>query len=186
MGKWMGLFLKKNHLLKWDTEVDFLLNWIRALTLSLLLKTTFKKIGALNHSMTFLSPEVVLYFYKSNIQPYMEFCGHVWAGAPSCFLELLNKLQKQICRTTGLSLATSIETLAHCRNVASLHLSYGYNLGGCSSDLAQLVPLLYFQGRPTSFQIDCMNFLSPFLDLTSMCMSTVSFLRQLDSGILCL
>ena len=101
--------------------------------------------------MTFLSPEVALYFYKSNIQPYMEFCCHVWAGAPSCFLELLNKLQKQICRTTGLSLATSIETLAHCRNVASLHLSYGYNLGGCSSDLAQLVPLLYFQGRPTSF-----------------------------------
>ena len=24
----------------------------------------------------------------------MEYCCHVWAGAPSCYLELLNKLQK--------------------------------------------------------------------------------------------
>ena len=32
--------------------------------------------------------------------------------------------------------------------------------------------------------IDCMIFLSPFLDVTRMSMSTVSFLAQLDSGIL--
>ena len=32
----------------------------------------------------------------------------------------------------------------------------------------------------------CMTFLSPFLDVTRMSMSTVSFLAQLDSGILCL
>ena len=34
--------------------------------------------------------------------------------------------------------------------------------------------------------IDCMVFLSPFLYITKMSMSTVSFLAQLDSGILCL
>ena len=34
--------------------------------------------------------------------------------------------------------------------------------------------------------IDCMIFLSPFLDVTRMSISTVSFLAQLDSGILCL
>ena len=34
--------------------------------------------------------------------------------------------------------------------------------------------------------IDCMIFLSPFLDVTRMSMSTVPFLTQLDSGILCL
>ena len=34
--------------------------------------------------------------------------------------------------------------------------------------------------------IDCMIFLSPFLDVTRMSMSTVPFLAQLDSGILCL
>ena len=40
-------------------------------------KTASEKIGALICSMTFLSPEVALYFYKSNIQPCMEYCCHV-------------------------------------------------------------------------------------------------------------
>ena len=34
--------------------------------------------------------------------------------------------------------------------------------------------------------IDCTIFLSPFLDITRMPMSTVSFLTHLDSGILCI
>ena len=46
-------------------------------------------------------------------------CCHVFAGAPSCYLELLDKLQKRICRSGGLSLAASLEPLAHCQNVAS-------------------------------------------------------------------
>ena len=44
----------------------------------------------------------------------MKYCCHVWAGAPSCYLELLDKLQKWICRTVGPSLAASLEPLAHC------------------------------------------------------------------------
>ena len=76
-------------------------------------KTASKETGALIHSMKFLSPEVALYLYKSTIRPCMEYCCHVWAGAPSCYLELLDKLQKQICRTVGPSLAASLELLAH-------------------------------------------------------------------------
>ena len=57
-------------------------------------KTASKKIGALIHYMKFLSPEVALYLYKSNIRPCMKYCCHVWAGALSCYLELLDKLQK--------------------------------------------------------------------------------------------
>ena len=60
-------------------------------------KTAFKKIGALIHSMKFLSHDVALYLYKSTTRPCMEYCCHIWTGAPSCFLELLDKLQKQIC-----------------------------------------------------------------------------------------
>ena len=85
----------------------------------LIAKTASKKIGALIRFMKFLSPEVALYLYKSTIRPCMEYCCHVWAGAPSCYLELLDKLQKRICRTVGLSLAASLEPLAHHRNVAS-------------------------------------------------------------------
>ena len=82
-------------------------------------KTASKKIGALIPSIKFLSPEVALYLYKSIIQPWMEYCCHVWACAPSCYLELFNKLQKPICWTVGPSLAVSLEPFAHHRNVAS-------------------------------------------------------------------
>ena len=58
-------------------------------------KTASKKIGALIRSMKFLSPEVALYLYKSTIRPCIEYCCHVWAGAPSCYLDLLDKLQKR-------------------------------------------------------------------------------------------
>ena len=68
-------------------------------------KSASKKMGALLRFMKFLSPEVALYLYKSTIGPCMEYCCHVWAGAPSCYLELLDKLQKLICRIVGPSLA---------------------------------------------------------------------------------
>ena len=104
-------------------------------------KTTSKKIGALICSMKFLSPEVALYLCKSTICPCMEYCCHVWAGAPKFYLGLLDKLQKQICRIVAPSLAASLEPLAHRQNVASLSLFYRYYFGRCSSELAQLVPL---------------------------------------------
>ena len=60
-------------------------------------------------STKFLSPEVALYLNKSTIRP----CCHVWAGTPSCYLELLDKLQATICRTVGPPLATSLEDVIH-------------------------------------------------------------------------
>ena len=115
----------------------------------------------------------------------MEYCCHVWAGACSCYLELLDKLQKWICRSVGLSLAASLELLAHRRNEASLILFNCYYFGSTSLFLREIVVIL----------INCMNSLSPFLDVTRMSlspfldvtrmsMSTVSFFPQLDSGIL--
>ena len=114
-------------------------------------KTASKKIGALIRSMKFLFPEVALYLYKSTIRPCMEYYCHVWAGAPTCYLELLDKLQKRICRIVGPSLAASLEHLAHRRNVASLSLFHRYYFGRCSSELAQLVPLPYSRGRFTRY-----------------------------------
>ena len=57
-------------------------------------KTASKKIGALIFSMKFLSPEVALYLYKFTLHPCMEYCCHVWTGAPSCYFKLLDELQK--------------------------------------------------------------------------------------------
>ena len=104
-------------------------------------KTASRKIGALINSVTFLSPEVTLYLYKSTICPCMEYCYHFWGGAPSCYLGLLDELEKRICRTVGPSLAVSLEPLAHGQNVASLSLFYRYCFGRSFSELAQLVRL---------------------------------------------
>ena len=93
-------------------------------------------------------------------------------------MELLDQLQKWICRAVDFSLATSLEPLAHRRNIASLSLFYRYCFGRCSSELAQLV-FLFFLGGLLVILIDCMIFLSPLLYFTRMFMSTVSFLVQL-------
>ena len=64
-------------------------------------------------------------------------------------LELLDKLQKRICKTVGPSLAASLKPLAHSWNAVSLSLFYRYHFVRCSSELAQLVPLPYSRGRST-------------------------------------
>ena len=101
--------------------------------------------------MKFPPPEVALYLYKSTIRPCTEYCCHIWASAPNCHLELLGKLQTRICRTVRPSLDDSHEPLAHRQNVTSLSLFYRYDFGRCSSELAQLVPLLYTRGRSTRY-----------------------------------
>ena len=110
-------------------------------------KTASKKIGALICSMKFLSPEVALHLYKSTIHPCMEYFCHAWAGAPSCYLELFDKLQKRICSTVCPSLAVSLEPFSQHQIVASLFCRYGF--GRCSWELAQLFPPPFSRGRST-------------------------------------
>ena len=97
------------------------------------------------------------------------------------YLELLDKLQKQICRTNGPSLAASLKHLAHCRNVASLSLFYEYYFGRCSSELAQLVALPYSRMRSTCYS----DRLHDFSVTIPRCYKDVYvnsfFLTQLDS-----
>ena len=78
----------------------------------------------------------------------MEYCFHVWAGVPSYYLKLFDKLQKWICRTVCPSLASCLEYLAHRRNAASLSLFYRYHFGRCSSELDQLP---FSRGKSTRF-----------------------------------
>ena len=39
----------------------------------------------------------------------MEYYCHVWAIARSCYLDMLDKLQKRVCRTVGPTIATPYE-----------------------------------------------------------------------------
>ena len=74
-------------------------------------KSFSKKIGALIHSMKFVSALVVLY------------CCHVWVGTARCYLDISDKIEKRIRGTVGPSVAASVEPLAHCQNLATLSLS---------------------------------------------------------------
>ena len=80
----------------------------------------------------------------------------------------------------SVSMKVSDNPLAHRRNVASLSLFYRHYFDRCSSELT------YLEGGLFVIFIDFIISLSPFLDVTRMSMSTVSFLAQLDSRILCL
>ena len=169
MWKWMGLFLKKKHLLRcwgWPS----LANWIRALTLSLLLK---------------LPP--ALYLYKSTISPCMEYYCDVWAGAPSCYLELLDKIQKWICSIVGRSLAASLEPFVYCRDVARSSLFYRCYFCRRSSELAQPVPLPFFSGRSTRYSYRMHIFsVAIYRCYRDVYVKDVSVLVQLNFRILCL
>ena len=79
--------------------------------------------------------------------------------ARSCYLELLDKLQKLIWRTVVPSLAASLEPLAHCRNVASLIFSAGIALVDVHLNWLNWFHFLILKGGLLVILIDCMIFL---------------------------
>ena len=136
--------------------------------------------------MNFLSPEVALYLYKSTIRPCMEYCCHVWTGAPSCYLQLLDKLQKQICRgLLVLHLLSPLNPWLIVEMLPAEVFSGGITLVDVHLNWQNWFHFLILEGGQLVIQIDCMIFLSPFLDVTRISISTVYFLVQLGSEILC-
>ena len=119
-------------------------------------ETAPMKIGTLIDSTKFLSPKIALYLYKSTIRISVEYCCPVCVRAPSYDFDMLDKLQKLICRVVGLSLGVS-QT-----NVANLSIFYRNYLVDVHLDW-----LNWFQ-----FHILFFFFTIP--------RSTVSFLAQLD------
>ena len=63
------------------------------LKLLLLLKLPSRK---LELDKVFLSRGFLLISINSSIRPCMEYCCHVWAGGPRCYLDMLDKLQKRM------------------------------------------------------------------------------------------
>ena len=87
--------------------------------------------------------EFTLYLCKTITRPCMKYCCRIRTGVPSCYLELLDQLQKRTCRIVSPSLAVSLESLTHCQNVASVSLFW--------SELVELVLLPYSRGTPTRY-----------------------------------
>ena len=105
--------------------------------------------------MKFLSPESALYLYESTICPCMEYCCHVGAGAPNCYLELLDKLQKWICRTCCFS--WTIGSLSKCVQLRFFQLKfffnffYRYYLVDVLQNCLDWFHFLFFRGRSTRY-----------------------------------
>ena len=148
----MVVFLRKNHFLK-----------IVGLTFCSTLDWGSYIIFIAKTASKFRSPEVALYLYKTTIWTCMEYSCHVQAGGFSCYKDFY-------IRDLGSALAACLETFAQCGNEAGLTLFYRYYFGIHLSHLAQQDLILVLEGDLLHNLIDCMIFLSPFLDHTRMYM----------------
>ena len=99
-----------------------------------------KMVGSLSRSRKFLTSSAILYLYKSQIRPTMEYCSHIWAGSSNNALTGLDVVQKSLRGLVGEELYSTLPPLSLRRNVASLSLFYRYYHGKCSDELHSSVP----------------------------------------------
>ena len=117
-----------------DTSASF-----TQLSLSLLSNLTWKthihslakhasqKLGFLARARGFFSSSHLLTIYKSRIRPSLEYCSHLWGGAPKSTLCLLDKVQSKAIRLIhNPNLTKSLQPLSHRRLVGDLSIFYGY------------------------------------------------------------
>ena len=120
---WMGVFLKKFHLLRCWGWLS-LLNWIGASTLSLLLKLHLRKLEPWFILWSFFL--LTLLCISINL-PHTCVCSTVAMSGLVLLVAIWNcwiSYKNEYAGTVGPSLAASLETSAHHRNAASLSLFY--------------------------------------------------------------
>ena len=61
-------------------------------------KHASQKLGFLSRARGLFSPSQLLTIYNSQILPSLEYCSHVWGGAPRSSLHLLDKVQPKDIR----------------------------------------------------------------------------------------
>ena len=106
-------------------------------------------VGSFYRSRKYLTPPALLYLYKSQIRPKMEYCCHIWAGAAKTTLSSLDRVQRRMRWLVGEELYGKLQPLSLRRDVASLALFYRYYHGLCSEELHSIVPPLKTFERTT-------------------------------------
>ena len=134
-------------------------------------KTASKKIGALIRSMNFFLQGLLCIA----IRPCMEYCCHVWAGSPSCYLELLDKLQSEYVGLLVIHLLLLWNPWLIVKMWPSQDFPVGITLVDFLQNWLNWFLFLFFKEGLIVILIDCMIFLSPFPDVTRMSMLIVSF-----------
>lgn len=115
-----SLFYEKPSLRMLEFSISSKLDWV--LLLSLLLNC-FQEHWRFDTFHEALSFRVGLYLYITTILFCMDNCGHASGGTLICNWEMMkDKLQKQLRRADGLTLADSHKSLVPHRNLTSLSL----------------------------------------------------------------
>ena len=131
-----GLSLSSN--LTWKTHVHSLA------------KHASQKLGFLARVRGFFSSSHLLSIYKFQIRPSLEYCSHVWSGAPNSTLCLLDKVQSKAIRPiNNPNLTKSLQPLSHRRLVGDLSISYRYFNGHCSQEIRDIIPVPLRRVRTT-------------------------------------
>lgn len=142
--EWMGPIRRKKSVLTYLSH----LNWVRSLNLSLLLKSTPRKLKPWLVALSFFFLRLLFIF--PNLQ-YNPACNTICTSAlflQGAYLDILDKLQKRICRERSV-----------CRqNMANLNLFYWYYFGRSLSEMTELAPLLILAAAPLVIQIGCIMF----------------------------
>ena len=108
------------------------------------------KLGFLFRARKYFTPSHLLILYKSQVRPLLEYCSHVWGGAPSCYLSVLDRLQSKAVRLVNdAQLTNSLQSLHHRRCVSALSLFYRYYFSRCSNELSSIIPLPKSYARST-------------------------------------
>src|SRR6266478_401171 len=64
-------------------------------------KSAARKLGFLFRAKEYFSPNQLLILYKSQIRPTLEYSSHIWGGAPTTTLKLLDSIQSRAIRLIG-------------------------------------------------------------------------------------
>ena len=86
-------------------------------------KLASKKLGVINRARRYFTPKHRLALYRAQVRPHMEYCSHLWAGAPQYQLEPFDRIQRRAIRIIGdPMICERLDTLALRRDVSSLCL----------------------------------------------------------------
>lgn len=113
-------------------------------------KLASKKLGVLNRSKRYFTSVQRLQLYKAQVRPHVEYCSHLWAGAPQYQLLPLDRIQRRATRIVdNPDISKRLDPLALRRDVASLCILYRIYNGECSEELFGLIPATTFRQHST-------------------------------------
>ena len=109
----LGLSVSSN--LTWKTHINSIA------------KHASQKRGFLSRARGYFSLSQLLTIYKSQIHPSLEYCSHVWGGAPKSSLHPLDRVQSIAIRlVSNPNLTNSLQSLSRRRPIADLSIFCRY------------------------------------------------------------